>query len=126
MQVTDEAELWALFRAILECKFGEPRCRVEVAGSPLLGRVIERIWVDLQPSRVFQTADPPGGWRSWDTWRTLNPDRPEWKRVVKWIKALSPWDGASIEDKREAIRMLALPFVIPTEHESVLLSLYGR
>jgi hypothetical protein len=42
MQVTDEAELWALFCAILECKFGEPRCRVEVAGSPLLWAVIER------------------------------------------------------------------------------------
>ena len=57
MQVTDEGELWALLCAILECKFGEPHCSVDLAGSATLGRVIDRLLVDLRQCRVFQTTD---------------------------------------------------------------------
>ena len=156
MQVTDEGELWALYCAILECKFGERSCSLELAGSATLGQVIDRLLVDLRQCRVFQTTDPPGGLASWDAmlslnpespgwkrmvewdkarktaarhnpeaWRILNPERPEWKRVVQWIQASKNgnWGIWSIDDKREYIRLLALPFVIPAEHESVLLSL---
>jgi hypothetical protein len=156
MQVTDEGELWALYCAIVECKFGERSCSLDLAGSAALGQVIDRLLVDLPKCRVFRPWDPPGRMPSWDAvlalvpdhpgwkrlaesakergaaaqrdpeaWRRLNPRRPEWTRVVQWIQASKNrnWDSWSIDDKREYIRLLALPYVIPAEHESVLLSI---
>jgi hypothetical protein len=156
MQVTDEGELWALYCAIRECKFGEPSCSLELAGSATLGQVIDRLLVDLRQCRVWQTTEPPGGLPSWEAmlalrpddpgwkrfvewdkarklaarsdpewWRKLNPERPEWQRVVQWVQASKSreWDSWSINEKREYIRLLALPYAIPAEHESVLLSI---
>jgi hypothetical protein len=88
MQVTDEGELWALCCAILECKFGERSCPLELAGSATLGQVIDRLLVDLRQCRVFlQATNPPAGLRSWDEMLALNPESPGWKRMVEWDKA---------------------------------------
>jgi hypothetical protein len=73
----------------------------------------------------FAKAKAAAAQRDPEAWRRLNPGRPEWTRVVQWIQASKNgnWDSWSIDDKREYIRLLALPYVIPAEHESALLSI---
>lgn len=121
MQITDEAELWALFRAIMECKFGEQSCSLELAGSTPLAQVIDRMWLTFQQTRLYTITTPTGGW---DRWRQLNPQSMEWNRIVTWIKASqSSWGKWSIEQKREYVRVLSLPYLVAAEHEPDLLSI---
>jgi hypothetical protein len=122
MQISDEAELWALLIAIIECKFGQSSCSLDLAGSAPLARVIDRLWEDFRQTRLFHIAVPAGGW---EAWRQLTPARAEWDRVISWIKATKTWNSLSIEDRREYVRLLALPHVIPVSHEGLLLSIYG-
>lgn len=120
MQIADEAELWALFRAIMECKFGEHSCSLELAGSTPLAHVIDRMWLAFQQTRLYTIAAPAGGW---DQHRQLNPQRMEWNRIITWIRATKSWNKWSIEQKREYVRILSLPYIVAAEHEPELLSI---
>jgi hypothetical protein len=120
MQITNEGELWALLRAIMECKFGQSSCSLELAGSAPLAQVIDRLWADFQHTRLFQIAVPAGGWNAW---RQLSPERAEWSRVAEWIGATAKWGSWPIDKRQEYVRLLALPHIIPPEFEPLLLSM---
>lgn len=90
ISTSSEAELIALFRAILEAKFYKEPEDLDVSGSAILARVSIRIREELIAA---DTKDEGLIAESrWRNWLNLGPERREWPLAKSY--AVSEWKKA--------------------------------
>jgi hypothetical protein len=102
----DELELWILQACIVEAKFHEDPRDLDIPGGPLVSKLANKIADALQSCGRF------GNEQTWKIWRTLTPEREEWKNSVKFVQHRGDWLERPAPEQLEVARALLSPFEV--------------
>jgi hypothetical protein len=105
----DELELWVLHACMVEAKFHEDPRDLDIPGGPLVAALVNKIADALQDSERF------GSDETWQTWRTLTPDREEWRNALMFVKHRGDWLDRPTPQQLEYARCLLSPFHVSDE-----------
>jgi hypothetical protein len=112
-QVSDKAELRALFKALLEAKFHPDPETPEVQGSPLVAAICERVLAAMVAVEL-RDGDPMAASR-YAQWRRAE-GHPEWVTVVRSrIAECGAWSGWSRLEREHYVLLLLSPLIAERE-----------
>ena len=108
--ISDFAELYALHKTILEAKFSEAPLEEEIASSPQVAAVANRVFDTL--IELEREAHGEERAQAWEDWRLAAPNRREWVIAAQRVDREGLWSGWSAEEKRDFATRLLSPFVV--------------
>ena len=103
-EVTNEAELIALHRALFEAKLGNDPIDTDIPGSPILitlhERIIEALIDGVPPKR-----------KHWDEWRVAERHPQRLEIVRDRVCGASHWKSLSAEERRQLVERFLSPLI---------------
>lgn len=119
MTISNQYELWAIYRLILEYKFNTLKTLPEIIGSKYVSAVANRIALEFECTEVF---DKLFGHDALQTWRKLTPLHFGWSTVVRYIQLSSKWDEWTENERKIYVEYLISPLIISDEDTTLLLT----
>lgn len=118
--VDDLDEMLALHRVFREAKFCTEPDDVEVAESPVVAKLFERLIVALVALEVEQNGEAAR--QRWADWLTIDESRDEWNAAIRRARADARWTTFSMEERVSYVSLLLSPFILSPDvvHEFVL------
>ena len=105
--ISDFDELLALHRTIMEAKFHEHLEQIEIAGSPLVASVANRV-LDAIIESEHQTHGPERS-RVWEEWRQVSPAKRQWRIALSRVDPSGLWPSWSWDEKKHFAELLLSP-----------------
>lgn len=109
LEITDYYELLALHRCVLEAKFHSDPEDGDIADSPLVAGLANRILEALEQAE--SQRGKPGEVKNWERWRKIDRRTYFWKTAVSFAVAYPRWSELGAHEKRELVATLLAPFV---------------
>lgn len=111
--VNDLAELLALQRVFREAKFCIEPDDVEVADSPVVARMFERLIEVLVANDVERGGEDAR--LRWAQWLAIDESRDEWAAAIRRASADARWATFSADERTEYVSLLLSPFTLTPE-----------
>ncbi|WP_417432009.1 hypothetical protein [Kiloniella sp.] len=128
-EITEYTELLALHKALLEAKFCALPSNPDVALSPVVSNLHQKII-----NQLIKYEIEVGGVEAkskWDEWLLISPQRLEWRAAVKRAAEKIDWDDLPLNEKEKYSKILVVPFFLDNEelgifidHASLLHQIY--
>lgn len=107
------AELLALQRVFREAKFCIEPDDVEVADSPVVARMFERL-IDVLVANDVERGGEDARLR-WAQWLAIDESRDEWAAAIRRVRADARWTTFSADERTEYVSLLLSPFTLTPE-----------
>ncbi|HEU4557171.1 MAG TPA: hypothetical protein VFS20_04950 [Longimicrobium sp.] len=107
LTITDQTELYALYRALMEAKFHESPNAPEVQGSPYVASVVHRV-VDalIEAEEAASNARAVAKWRDW-----RRGEQHDWLRRFV-LARLAEHPQLTPEQRDKHVRALTAPLIV--------------
>lgn len=118
--VDDLDEMLALHRVFREAKFCTEPDDVEVADSPVVAKLFERLIVTLVAREVER--DGEAARQRWAHWLAIDESRDEWNVAIRRARADARWTTFSTDERVSHVSLLLSPFTLSPDvvHRFVL------
>lgn len=111
--VNDPVELLALQQVFQEAKFSSDATDADIAHSPVVSRLFERLVATLMANDIEREGD--AAQLRWSQWLLLDETRSEWAVAMRRACTDEHWAGLSLQQRAEYVQVLLSPFTLPTE-----------
>ncbi len=111
--VDNLTELRALQRVFREAKFCTEPDDKDIAGSPIVAQLFERLMEVLIEQQVTREGDEAR--RRWNAWLQIDDSRDEWFAAIRRAKADVRWDRFTESERANYVKILLSPFVLSRE-----------
>jgi hypothetical protein len=122
--VDDPIELLALQQVFQEAKFSSDAVDADIAHSPVVSRLFERLVATLMSNDIDRGGD--GAQARWAQWLLLDETRAEWAVAVRRASANAQWAALSPHQRAEYVQVLLSPFTLPPEGIDRFLRVVGH
>jgi len=117
-EIDDIDELYALQKGLTEIRFKASDVDWAVQGSPILGRLHERILESIIAHH--EASGEPRKAEEWRKWRRFETREFEWASIRRYLRSI--WSELSPDEKRAAVVNQMRPFTCTENDVSGLIS----
>lgn len=111
--VEDLGELLAIQRVFREAKFCTEPDDVEIADSPVVAKLFQRLMNTLVEREVERDGEIARA--RWTSWLAIDDSRDEWTAAVRRARADARWPSFSPHQRTEFVTLLLSPFTVSPE-----------
>ncbi len=108
--VENLSELFALQRVFREAKFCVEPDDVEVADSPVVAKLFQRLIATLVAHEIER--DGEGARQRWAEWLAIDESLDEWGASIRRARTNTLWDTFSVDERKEYVKLLLSPFTL--------------